>query len=116
MRATTLPPFCAASKSSGWRRLERWSVCCPDSTYSQATLQLQSGDVLLAFTDGISEAMTMDDEEWGEERMIAGAQERLLAQKSGARDLMQHLTRSADAFYEGTPQHDDMTLIVLELE
>ena len=37
-------------------------------------MTLMPGDVLLLYTDGISEAMTHDDEEWGEERMIASAE------------------------------------------
>ena len=41
--------------------------------YEQGRLQLQPYDVLIAFTDGISEAMTADYEEWGEERLIAAA-------------------------------------------
>ena len=44
------------------------------ATYGQSSLALSPGDILLAYTDGISEAMTVDDEEWGEERMIAAAQ------------------------------------------
>jgi sigma-B regulation protein RsbU (phosphoserine phosphatase) len=39
------------------------------------SMVLEPGDTLLAYTDGISEAMTVDDEEWGEERMIAAALE-----------------------------------------
>lgn len=31
---------------------------------------MKTGDLLLAFTDGISEAMNPDDEEWGEEQLI----------------------------------------------
>ena len=38
--------------------------------YSQANLELAAGDVLLFYTDGISEAMNSIDEEWGEERMM----------------------------------------------
>ena len=37
-------------------------------------MQLRPGDVLVAFTDGISEAMNLDDEEWGEERLLEAIQ------------------------------------------
>jgi len=63
----------------------------------------------VAFTDGISEAMTHDDEEWGEERLIAAAQ---AMRRSPARTILDHIVRSADAFVAGEPQYDDMTLIV----
>ena len=34
---------------------------------------MEPGDVLIGYTDGISEAMNPKDEEWGEDRMIAQA-------------------------------------------
>ena len=43
----------------------------PFAPYSEQSLQLKPGDLLVTYTDGISEAMTHDDEEWGEDRMIA---------------------------------------------
>jgi sigma-B regulation protein RsbU (phosphoserine phosphatase) len=86
----------------------------PDLTYEQAAIQLQPGDVLLAFTDGISEAMTAEDEEWGEPRMTAAAQA-LLAQPNcthTARQLLDCILAQADTFTAGAPQHDDMTLLL----
>jgi serine phosphatase RsbU (regulator of sigma subunit) len=53
-----------------------------------------AGDVLVGYTDGISEAMNAADEEWGEERLMT----------------------SADRFVSGAPQHDDMTLIVVRAD
>ncbi|HJX83501.1 MAG TPA: GAF domain-containing SpoIIE family protein phosphatase, partial [Candidatus Angelobacter sp.] len=44
----------------------------PGTMYDhEQSVTLHPGDVLLAYTDGISEAMTTDDQEWGEERMLA---------------------------------------------
>jgi phosphoserine phosphatase RsbU/P len=86
----------------------------PDADYSQATIPMHPGDVLLAFTDGISEAMNHEDEEWGEARMIATAQ-RLLAQPDcthSAQQLLDCILTAADKFTSGAPQHDDMTLLV----
>ena len=37
-------------------------------------IQLLPGEILLAFTDGISEAMNASEDEWGEDRIIAEAQ------------------------------------------
>ena len=91
----------------------------PDSTYDQATLPICPGDVLLAFTDGISEAMTHDDEEWGEDRMIATAQQQLSqpacttpVASGNAQQLLTCILQAADTFTAGAPQHDDMTLLV----
>ena len=85
--------------------------------YEQASIQLERGDTLLAFTDGISEAMTAEDEEWGEDRMILAAQA-LLADplcSYSAGQLMERLLEQADAFTAGAPQHDDMTLLLCML-
>jgi len=75
-------------------------------------LHLLPGDILLAFTDGISEAMNASEDEWGEDRMIAEAQAHA---DLNAEELLQRLFRAADAFAAGAPQHDDMTIVVLRL-
>jgi serine phosphatase RsbU (regulator of sigma subunit)/dihydrofolate reductase len=82
------------------------------AAYKQQMLHLIPGDILLAFTDGISEAMNAAEDEWGEDRMIAEAQAHA---DLDAAELLQRLFRAADAFAAGAPQHDDMTLIVLRI-
>ena len=82
------------------------------ASYRQQMLSLLPGDILLAFTDGISEAMNSAEDEWGEDRMIAEAQANA---DLSPEDLLQRLFRAADAFAAGAPQHDDMTLVVLRL-
>ena len=82
------------------------------TVYKEQVLQLFDGDILLAFTDGISEAMNASEDEWGEDRMIAEAQAHA---DLNAEELLQRLFRAADAFASGAPQHDDMTLVVLKL-
>ena len=84
----------------------------PEAPYEQATVRLEPGDVLVAFTDGVSEAMNAADEEWGEVRLIAAVQ------GSGglpARELLDRIMAGADSFAAGAPQHDDMTIVVLRV-
>src|ERR1700761_3617004 len=83
-----------------------------DAAYEEQTLDLLPGDILLAFTDGISEAMNAAEEEWGEDRMITEVQAHA---DLNAAELLQRLFRAADAFAAGAPQHDDMTLLVMRL-
>jgi phosphoserine phosphatase RsbU/P len=80
--------------------------------YQQSVLTLEPGDILLAFTDGISEAMTVEEEEWSEDRLLAH-----LAQCPDlpAGELVRCLMEAADEFAAGAPQHDDMTLLVLKM-
>lgn len=75
-------------------------------------MSLDRGDLFVAFTDGISEAMNQADDEWGEERLIEAAR---LMWRAPAEEILDHIMRSADAFVAGAPQYDDMTLIVARL-
>jgi phosphoserine phosphatase RsbU/P len=81
-----------------------------DAQYLQGSVRLRPGDVLVAFTDGISEAMNLDDEEWGEERLMEAIQ---TARGASAEELLKHLFEAATRFAGAAPQHDDMTLVVL---
>lgn len=81
-----------------------------DAIYTQHILHLLPGDILLAFTDGISEAMNASEDEWGEGQMIAEAQAHAHLK---ADELLTRLFEAADAFAAGAPQHDDMTIVVL---
>jgi sigma-B regulation protein RsbU (phosphoserine phosphatase) len=85
----------------------------PHAPYTEQALTLEPGDLLVLYTDGISEAMTHKDEEWGEERMIAAAQK---VKHQPAENILSNLFAATDAFTAGAPQHDDMTLLVLKLE
>jgi sigma-B regulation protein RsbU (phosphoserine phosphatase) len=84
----------------------------PNFPYTQAAVQLEVGDLLLAFTDGISEAMNSADEEWGEERLIETAKN---CEAMSAAEILARLVQGADEFAAGAPQHDDMTLIVVRV-
>jgi sigma-B regulation protein RsbU (phosphoserine phosphatase) len=78
--------------------------------YREGSVTLERGDVLVAYTDGVSESMNAADEEWGEERFAEAVRP---WRSLPARDLIDHIMRSADAFAAGAPQHDDMTVVVV---
>ena len=81
----------------------------PASGYEQAKIVLEPGDMLVAFTDGINEAMDFGNGEWGEEGLIAAAWK---LYGTGAQHTVHQLIVAADKFVSGAKQHDDMTLIV----
>ncbi|MGC1784824.1 MAG: SpoIIE family protein phosphatase [Acidobacteriaceae bacterium] len=83
------------------------------ATYEEQRLTLAPGDLLLTYTDGISEAMTLEQEEWGEERMMSAAQ---MLPDGSAQEVLEHLFAKADHFTGKAPQYDDMTLLVLKLQ
>ncbi len=85
----------------------------PFAAYEEQRCVLGPGDLLLAYTDGISEAMTEHEEEWGEDRMLAAAQ---TLPEASAQQVLEHLFAEADRFTGNAPQFDDMTLLVLKLQ
>ena len=82
----------------------------PECAYEQAEISLAPGDLLVIYTDGFSEAMNPNLEEWGEERLIHA-----IASCAGlpAKDSISKIMQAADAFASGAPQSDDMTLVIL---
>ena len=85
----------------------------PSANYEAQSVTLEPGDLLIAYTDGISEAMTADDEEWGESRMLAAVPPQPSA---SAVEILDGIFLAADAFTAGAEQHDDMTLLVMKLK
>jgi sigma-B regulation protein RsbU (phosphoserine phosphatase) len=107
---------CSAGRTIETIRLEEGGPVVgmlPLAPYVEQSVTLMPGDLLLLYTDGISEAMTHEDEEWGEERMIESAK---LCRDKTADAALADLFRDVDAFTAGAPQHDDMTVMVLKLE
>ncbi len=84
----------------------------PSASYEAQSVTLESGDLLLCYTDGISEAMNLSDEDWGEERMLEAVKT-----KSGAsaNDVLREVFQAADQFTGEAPQHDDMTLLLVRV-
>jgi len=73
-------------------------------------LPIAPGDVLVAFTDGISEAMNNADEEWGEKALIETVK---ACSDLSPSATITRIMQAADTFVAGAKQHDDMTLVVL---
>jgi sigma-B regulation protein RsbU (phosphoserine phosphatase) len=80
--------------------------------FEQKSVSLAPGDVLLVYSDGISEAMNANDEEWGEEQLAAVARATI---PCGAQELIDKLFVAADGFVAGAVQHDDMTVVVVSM-
>jgi serine phosphatase RsbU (regulator of sigma subunit) len=74
---------------------------------------LEPGDVLVAYTDGISDALRSDGVEFG----VMGL--RSITESSlhyGAEDIRQRIVDTVDKFTGSTPQFDDLTLVILKNE
>jgi sigma-B regulation protein RsbU (phosphoserine phosphatase) len=84
----------------------------PCVQYEQGSVMLEPGDILVALTDGISEAMNPSDEEWGVENLISCVRN---CDGLASGELIERVMASADAFAAGAKQHDDMTMIVARI-
>jgi phosphoserine phosphatase RsbU/P len=85
-----------------------------DARYEQGSVQINPGDILVFFTDGISEAMNPADEEWGEDSLMNSVRASICGTSvSSAQELMECTFAAATQFAGTAPQHDDMTLVVL---
>lgn len=80
--------------------------------YQQEVFSLEVGDLVVLFTDGVSESMNARFEEWGETRLIE-----FLKTTHGlpAAEALRRIVIAAEAFAAGASQHDDMTLVVLRV-
>jgi sigma-B regulation protein RsbU (phosphoserine phosphatase) len=82
------------------------------ASFEAGHIDLMPGDLLIGFTDGISEAQSGDEQEWQEERLLDALRR---ARGCCARNVIETVFTEADAFTEGAPQFDDMTLVVVKV-
>lgn len=85
----------------------------PESKYEAATITLAPGDWLVIFTDGLVEAVNARDEEYGEFRLLSGIEASKLLPPG---ELLKRLMFDLDVFVGNTPQHDDVTCMLLKAE
>ncbi len=84
----------------------------PQAEYQEEVVQLRPGDLVVLYTDGITEAFDPQEEEFGEERLT----EILLRERHrSAREIFDAIMSAVDDFTAGAPQHDDLTLLVCKV-
>jgi phosphoserine phosphatase RsbU/P len=85
----------------------------PDPEIQEATIQLQPGDVLVMYTDGVTEAIDGGQEEFGEERLAAVVAQ---ARHASAQGLAEAVSDAVQRFVGESTPFDDLTLLVLKRE
>lgn len=82
----------------------------PDNPLRDIEMQLEPGDVMVFYTDGLTDAENPAGENYGERRLA-----KTLAETAGqaADDILNHIIQTVEAFGEGNPPFDDLTLMVV---
>jgi phosphoserine phosphatase RsbU/P len=83
----------------------------PEATYQSASVELAPGDWLVIFTDGVVEAVNGSDEDYGEPRLLNTIQ---AGAATTPADMLRRLMAELDLFVGNTPQHDDVTCMLLK--
>jgi sigma-B regulation protein RsbU (phosphoserine phosphatase) len=78
--------------------------------YEVGSIELRQGDLLVLYTDGVSEALNVEREEYGEERLRALFESDRECSAAGA---IERLREDVLAFTSGAPQSDDITILSL---
>ena len=85
--------------------------CMPGVPYRSAELDLEPGDIIFLYTDGVVEAMNEEEHLYGNERMLAA----LDAHANNPMEaLCRELRTDVDAFVGTAPQFDDITMLALK--
>jgi sigma-B regulation protein RsbU (phosphoserine phosphatase) len=98
--------------SGEWERLTSGGLMLgilPMAQFQEDSVQLESGDVLVLFSDGVTEAVDPQDNEFGEERLVD-----LVAslRNQPSAEIVEEVHRAVAAFAQGAPPADDITVLI----
>jgi Serine phosphatase RsbU, regulator of sigma subunit len=81
------------------------------ASYQPRTLHLNTGDILVVYSDGLTDAQNQQEEMFGEERLL-----QIIRQEapSGSHALERKFLKAIEEFTQGMPQTDDITFVVVE--
>lgn len=100
----------------GVRRLETGGLILglfEHATFEEETFTLEPGDLFVAFSDGVTEALSASGEEYGDDRLVACVQAN---RDRPVPELLDAIFASVREFTVGAVQSDDVTALVLRYE
>jgi sigma-B regulation protein RsbU (phosphoserine phosphatase) len=81
-----------------------------DRVTKDFTFEMESGDCLLLYTDGVNEAVNKEGDEFGMERLVATFRE---SAGRGVKGVLEAFSAALEQFVGSQPQADDITLIAV---
>ncbi len=83
----------------------------PEISLDEHTIQLQPGDRLLLYSDGVTDAASLSEEQYGSQRL---AESLARGGRLPAADLVAYIAQDVAAFCQDAPSFDDLTLLAVE--
>jgi sigma-B regulation protein RsbU (phosphoserine phosphatase) len=83
------------------------------ATFEEDTITVEPGDILVAFSDGVTEALSASGDEYGEDRLLACVE---AAKGKSLQELLDGIFASVREFCTGAVQSDDVTALVLRYD
>ncbi len=114
VNAGHIPPIVYKKATNTIERLEEGGTVLglfDSAPFVEGETQLLPGDILVVFTDGISEAWGDNEEEYGEDRLAELVKEN---ESLSAVDLEKLIQSDVETFTKGRPATDDVTVIVVK--
>jgi sigma-B regulation protein RsbU (phosphoserine phosphatase) len=109
------PLYLPAGNSSNFQQLSSGGLITgvfEDSKYEQETVEMQPGGLMFMYTDGLSEALSPNGEEFGEERIeevLAGSKQ------LPVKEISDEVVRRVKRWCKNVPLHDDLTFVVMKV-
>lgn len=108
------PPILCRSRDSSIEQLVLTGIvlgAMENQEYASRTLPIYPGDVIVMYTDGVTEAINTTNELFGEERLIAIIRENA---SLSAGEMLKQILAGVEEFTRDMPQFDDITLLVIK--
>lgn len=102
--------------STGLHRLETGGLVLglfENAAFEEETVNLEKGDVLLVYSDGVTETVNMAGEEFGDDRLIACFESR---RDRPLQNILEELIDEVRTFAGDAEQNDDITMLVIRYE
>ena len=107
------PPFLINSAKKVTRLTKGGTVLgfMEDYQFEEDSTELNTGDIIVIYSDGITEAFNKENEEFGEDRLLVVLKENM---QSGADALIEKVYDAIKTFVKDVPQSDDITIVVIK--
>jgi len=84
-----------------------------EAEFAEKTIELQKEDLLVLYTDGVTEAANLQNQEFGRERLIKLSRQ---ANDAPVKQVVQEIRQSLEEFSEGKPLADDTTIVICKIK